>query len=76
MAEREGVDPEILRAAWRAIYAAMPYEVALTTRFTEATLRHAPQADELREEVVQPIRQARPDLARLRAWWRRASIRR
>jgi hypothetical protein len=52
MAEREGVDPAILRAVVARDYAAMPYEVALAARFTEATLRHAPQADDLREEVV------------------------
>ena len=57
MAEREDVDPEILRAVVARDYAAMPYEVALTARFTEATLRHAPQADDLREEVVRQFGQ-------------------
>ena len=52
MAEREGVDPAILRAAVARDYQKMPYEVALAVRFTEATLRHAPQADDLREEVI------------------------
>jgi hypothetical protein len=52
MAQREGVDPAILRAVVARDYAGMPYEVALAARFTEATLRHAPQADDLREEVV------------------------
>lgn len=52
MAEREGVDPVILRAVVARDYTAMPYEVALAVRFAEATLRHAPQADDLREEVV------------------------
>src|SRR5579885_2421716 len=52
MAEREGVDPGILRAVVARDYAAMPYQVALAVRFTEATLRHAPQAEDLREEVV------------------------
>lgn len=52
MAEREGVDPAILRAVVARDYTAMPYEVALAVRFAEATLRHAPQADDLREEVV------------------------
>jgi len=33
-------------------YPAMPEEVALAVRFTEATLRHAPEADDLREEVL------------------------
>lgn len=57
VAEREGVDPEILRAVVARDYAAMPYEVALAARFTEATLRHAPQADDLREEVVRQFGQ-------------------
>lgn len=52
MAEREGVDPAILRAVVARDYNAMPYQVALAVRFTEATLRHAPQADDLREEVL------------------------
>jgi hypothetical protein len=30
----------------------MPYEVALAARFTEATLHRAPEADDLREEVM------------------------
>jgi hypothetical protein len=33
-------------------FTAMPYEVALATRFTEMSLRHAPEAEDLREEVV------------------------
>ena len=52
MAERQGVDPAILRAVVARDYQAMPYEVALAARFTEATLRHVPEADDLREEVV------------------------
>jgi hypothetical protein len=52
MAERAGADPAVLRAVVARDYQAMPYEVALAVRFTEATLRHAPQADDLREEVV------------------------
>ena len=52
MAERGGVDPAILRAVVARDYKTMPYEVALAVRFTEAALRHAPQADDLREEVV------------------------
>ena len=52
MAERGGVDPAVLRAIVARDFAAMPDEVALVVRFTEATLRHAPEADELREEVV------------------------
>jgi hypothetical protein len=52
MAERGGVDPAVLRAIVVRDFAAMPDEVALVVRFTEATLRHVPEADELREEVV------------------------
>src|SRR5262249_12663084 len=52
MAQREGVDPAILRAIVARDYAAMPEEVALVVPFTEATLHHAPEADDLREEVL------------------------
>jgi hypothetical protein len=52
MAERSGIDPAVLRAIVARDITAMPYEVALAVRFTEATLRHAPEADDLREEVV------------------------
>ncbi len=52
MAERSGVDPAVLRAIVARDFAAMPDEVALTVRFTEATLRHAPEADELRTRAV------------------------
>jgi hypothetical protein len=52
MAERQGVDPAILRAVVARDYQAMPYDVALAARFTEATLRHAPETDDLRQEVV------------------------
>jgi hypothetical protein len=52
MAQRQGVDPAVLRAVVARDYQAMPYEVALAARFAEATLRHAPEADDLREEVL------------------------
>lgn len=52
MAQHEGVDPVILRAVVARNYRAMPEEVALAVRFTEATLSHAPEADDLREEVL------------------------
>ena len=42
----------VLRAVTTRDFAAMPDEVALAVRFAEATLRHAPQADDLREEVL------------------------
>jgi len=61
MAEREGVDPAILRAVVAGDFAAMPEEVALAVRFAQKTLAHAPEADELREEV-------------LRLWGKRALI--
>src|SRR6476620_11839140 len=52
MAERGGVDPMVLSAIVARDFAAMPDEVAAVVRFTDATLRHAPEADELREGVV------------------------
>jgi hypothetical protein len=52
MAQREGVDPVVLRAIVARDYVAMPEEVALAARFTEASLRHAPETDDLREEVL------------------------
>jgi hypothetical protein len=52
MAERDGVDPAILRAVVARDFAAMPYEVALAVRFADKTRAHAPEADDLREEVV------------------------
>jgi len=52
MAQREGVDPAILRAVVARDINAMPYDVALAYRFAEASLQHAPEADDLREEVV------------------------
>jgi uncharacterized lipoprotein YbaY len=52
MAQQAGVDPAVLRAIITRDFKAMPGEAVLAVRFTEATLRHAPEADELREEVV------------------------
>jgi hypothetical protein len=52
MAQREGVDPAILQAIVARDLRAMPGDVALAVRFTEATLRHAPEADDLREDVL------------------------
>jgi len=52
MAERSGVDSAVLRAIVARDFAAMPDEVALVVRFTDATLRHAPEADALREDVI------------------------
>jgi uncharacterized lipoprotein YbaY len=52
MAECGGVAPSALRAIIARDYAAMPAEAALAARFAEASLHHAPEVDELREEVV------------------------
>jgi hypothetical protein len=52
MAQRQGVEPAILRAIVARDVAALPFEVALALRFAEATLNHAPEADDLRDEVV------------------------
>ena len=52
MAQRQGVDPAILRAVVARDLGAMPYEVALAVRFAEASMKRAPEADDLREEVV------------------------
>jgi hypothetical protein len=52
MAERDGVDPAILRAVVARDFAAMPYQVALAARFAQTTRARAPEADDLREEVV------------------------
>jgi hypothetical protein len=52
MAQRAGVDPAILRAVVAHDLRAMPEDVALAVRFAETTLRHAPEADDLRDEVV------------------------
>ncbi len=52
MAQREGVDPAVLQAVVARNHAAMPDDVSLAVRFTEATLHHAPEADDLREDVL------------------------
>src|SRR5262245_40208570 len=52
MAQREGVNAAILHAIVARDYAAMPEEVVLAVRFAEATLHHAPEADDLRAEVL------------------------
>ena len=52
MAQRDGIDPAVLRAVVARDIAAMPFEVALALRFAEASLSHAPEADDLRDEVV------------------------
>jgi hypothetical protein len=52
MAERAGVDPEVLRAVLTETPAMMPPDVALAWRFTRATLDHDPSADQHRNEIV------------------------
>jgi hypothetical protein len=52
MAQRGGVDSAVLRAIVTRDFAAMPEEVALAARFTEATLGRSAEADGLREQVV------------------------
>ena len=42
----------ILRAIVARDFSVMPFEVALAARFAEASLHHAPEADDLREEVL------------------------
>jgi hypothetical protein len=52
MAERAGVDPEVLRAVLTETPTMMPPDVALAWRFTRATLDHDPSANEFRDEIV------------------------
>jgi hypothetical protein len=52
MAARSGVDAATLKAIVSGNISAMPDDAALAVRFTRAILRHAPEADALREEVV------------------------
>jgi len=61
MAERSGVSPAVLRAVLADDPAAMPPDVALSWKFTRATLAHDASADEYREEIV-------------RRWGRRALL--
>ena len=51
MAERSGVEAEVLRAVLAGDPAAMPDDVALAWRFTRATLDHDPAADRYRDEI-------------------------
>jgi hypothetical protein len=52
MAQSHGVDPAILKAVVTRDFKAMPDDVVLAVRFAETCLRHAPDADDLREEVL------------------------
>ena len=53
MAERAGVDANVLRAVLTEDLTAMPDEVALAWRFTRATIDHNPSADQYRDEIIQ-----------------------
>jgi uncharacterized protein YjeT (DUF2065 family) len=53
MAEREGVNPDTLRAIVAGDLRAMPDDVVVAYRFAKASLAHNPAADELRSEVVE-----------------------
>jgi hypothetical protein len=52
MAERAGVDPNVLRAVLTGDPAAMPDDVALAWRFARATIDRDPLADHYRDEIV------------------------
>jgi hypothetical protein len=52
MAARAGVPAATLRAIVADDHDALPDDVRLAVRFTEAALAHAPQADVLRDEIV------------------------
>jgi hypothetical protein len=52
MAERAGVDPNVIRAVLTEAPVMMPPDVALAWRFTRATLEHDPAADQYRDEIV------------------------
>ena len=53
MALERGVPPEVLRAVLSNDMARMPEDVRLGVRFARAVLAHAPEADALREEIVE-----------------------
>ncbi len=53
MAEREGCDPDQLRAILARNVGAMSPDVSLGYRFAEAVLCHDPAADELRDQILQ-----------------------
>ena len=52
MAEKAGVDPNVLRAVLTEDPQAMPDDVALAWRFARATIDHDPSADDHREEIA------------------------
>jgi hypothetical protein len=52
MAEKQGIDPKVLRAVLNEDAEAMPADVLLAWRFARATIDHDPAADRYREEIV------------------------
>ena len=52
MAERSGVDPNVLRGVLTENPKMMTPDVALAWRFARATLDHDPSADQYRDEIV------------------------
>ena len=52
MAEKSGIEPNVLRAVLTGNVAQMPPDVALAWHFTRATLDHDPEADTYREEIA------------------------
>jgi len=52
MAEREGVAPAVIKAVVAGEERAMTPDAALAYRFAQATLRHDPAADELRDQIA------------------------
>lgn len=52
LAEREGVDPAVLRAILARDITALPEDAALGVRFAEAVLAHDVAADALRDKIV------------------------
>lgn len=63
MAEADRVDPSLLGAVATGEIERLPDAVRLAVRFCRASLRHEPEADDLRPQVVQ--RFGRPGLATL-----------
>jgi len=61
MALRDGMDPKVIAAVIAGDDAKLPPDVLLGVRFARAALAHAPEADDLREEIE-------------RKWGPRASI--
>ena len=52
MAERDGVDPAVLRAVLAGDERHMPEETALALRYARAVLAHDPEAAPMREEIM------------------------